>query len=133
MGLLFFELITPGGFYFLFFGLSAFVVALLAGLDVGPDWLLFLVFSVVSVLSLLLFRGPLMRRFKSSERTGHPVDSIAGEIAILKADLPARAQGQAELRGTVWNAENASDQAMRQGERCRVQRVDGLKLIVVPE
>ena len=115
MGLLFFELITPGGFYFLFFGLAAFVVALLAGLDVGPDWVLLLVFSMLSVLSLLLFRGPLLRRFKKDERVGHAVDSIAGEIATLKADLPARAQGQAELRGTVWNTENASDPAMRQG------------------
>ena len=41
------EMTTPGGFYILFFGLSALVVGTLAGLDlVEADWLQWLLFSV---------------------------------------------------------------------------------------
>ena len=77
------EMTTPGGFYILFFGLSALIVGTLAGLDVvQTDWLQWLLFSVIAVLSLLLFRGPLLARI-SDERKGQPdIDSMVGETAI---------------------------------------------------
>jgi len=55
------ELATPSGFYLLFFGLGAFGVALLAGAGVltatGPQ---LLAFTVLSLTSLVLFRGPVL-------------------------------------------------------------------------
>jgi len=133
LGLLVVEMATPGGLYFLFFAVAAFLVGLLSGMGVGPDWLLLLIFSVVATGSLLLFRGPLLRRLKSSGSPGHTVENIAGETATLNADLAAEGTGQAELRGTVWSVRNVSTQPMRKGQRCKVERVDGLTLIVRPE
>jgi len=37
------------------------------------------------------------------------------------------------LRGTAWNARNSSDRILVRGERCKVQRVDGLSLWVNKE
>ena len=52
------ELATPGGFFVVFFGVGAVVVALLAALDIaGPAWLQCALFGVVSLASLLLFRS----------------------------------------------------------------------------
>ena len=132
-GLLVIEMATPGGLFFMFFGAAAIAVGLLASLGVSQDWAQLLVFSVLSVGSLLLFRGPLLRRLKA--RTGETprVDQIAGQTATLTEDLAPHGPGKAELRGTTWSVENAADQPIARGQRVRVERVEGLKLIVRPE
>src|SRR6476469_1095454 len=66
------EMTTPGGFYILFFGLAALLVGTLAGLNlVQTDWLQWLLFSVIAIVSLLLFRGPLLAKI-SNEHKGQP-------------------------------------------------------------
>jgi membrane protein implicated in regulation of membrane protease activity len=131
LALLLLEMATPGGFYFLFFGAAALIVGMLASAGMEQDWLQLLVWSVLSVGSLLVFRGPLLRRM--AQRSGKPVDAIAGETATLTEDLPPRGLGKAELRGSSWTAQNASDQPLARGQRVRVERVQGLTLIVGPE
>ncbi|HMI93264.1 MAG TPA: NfeD family protein [Polyangiales bacterium] len=133
--LLLFELVTPGGFYFIFFGVAGISVGVLAALGVGPDWLLVLIFSVLSVGSLLLFRGPLLRRLGASrgQEPKHAVDSLVGAVVVLMEDLPANGIGKGELRGTGWSVQNAAGEALAIGRRCVVLRVEGLKLVVRPE
>ena len=133
--LLLFELVTPGGFYFVFFGVAGICVGLLAALGVGPDWLLVLIFSVLSVGSLLLFRGPLLRRLGGdrAQAPAHAVDSLVGAVVVLMEDVPAHGTGKAELRGTGWSVQNAAAEALAAGRRCIVVRVEGLKLVVRPE
>ncbi|HOI10327.1 MAG TPA: NfeD family protein, partial [Myxococcota bacterium] len=59
------ELLTPG-LFLLFFGAAAIVVGVAAGAGLAmPLWAELLAFSVLSVVSLLVFRGPLLRRMKS--------------------------------------------------------------------
>ncbi len=57
LGLLVFEILTPGGFFTLFFGLAAFMVALLAGLGVltsGPgQWMFFGVVGALLIVGLV--------------------------------------------------------------------------------
>ena len=131
--LLLIEMITPGGFFFLFFGVAGLVVGLLSALGVGPDWVLWLLFSAMSVTSLLLFRGPLLRRIKGGQDGGRAVDSLVGAVAVLTEDLAGNGVGKAELRGTVWNVQNADGEALASGRRCVVVRVEGLKLLVRPQ
>jgi hypothetical protein len=133
-GLLLVEAVTPGVFFFMFFGIGALLVGILVELGVLRGMVVeFLVFSVFSIASLLVFRRPLMQWLERRNRSGHEVDSIAGETAVLTEDLAPNGIGKAELRGTSWAAHNATATAMTKGQRCRVQRVDGLKLIVAPE
>ena len=133
LGMLLLELVTPGGFYFLFFGAAAFAVGLLAAAGIGPDWVLLLVFSVLSVGSLLVFRGPLLRRLKGHESGRAPVDSLVGVSVLITEEAPAGGLGKAELRGTVWNVQNAGTELLAVGQRCRVLSVEGLKLLVQAE
>ena len=122
------EAITPGGFYVLFFGVGALVVGAAAGLGIGgPVWAQWLLFSVISVASLLLFRPYLLRVTRSQERPD-PIDTLEGEIATPLEDISPGAVGKAELRGTTWTALNQDSRMLGRGERCRVARVDGLTL-----
>jgi inner membrane protein len=41
--------------------------------------------------------------------------------------------GKAEMRGTSWNTRNVSDQTIARGQRCRVERVEGLTIFVRAE
>ncbi|MBI4638547.1 MAG: NfeD family protein [Candidatus Rokubacteria bacterium] len=133
LALLGLEMATPGGFYLLFFGVGALVVGATVGVEVGgPVWVQWLLFSAVSVVSLLLFRGPLLARLKGRERDV-AMDTLEGEVATLMDDLSPGAVGKAELRGTTWTAQNGDDRPLSRGQRCRVARVEGLTLWVRAE
>ena len=128
------EMTTPGGFYIIFFGLSALLVGTLAGLEiVNVDWLQWLLFSVIAIGSLLLFRGPLLARMNDGRKTHGEVDSLIGEVVIPLETLAAGATGKAELRGTTWTAKNVGPTAVHKGQRGRVTKVDGLTLWITTE
>jgi membrane protein implicated in regulation of membrane protease activity len=127
------ELLTPGGFYIIFFGVGAVVVGVLSLMDLtGPLWLQWLLFSVISVGTLVLFRRPLLRMVEPVSRP-HEVDSLVGETAVPLEDIPAGAIGKAEMRGTSWTARNVGASALARSQRCKVERVEGLMLFVRSE
>jgi membrane protein implicated in regulation of membrane protease activity len=123
------EIVTPGGFYVLFFGVGALIVGALAGLNAaGPAWLQVVLFSVLSLVTLLLFREKLLKLTQSETRQN--IDSLIGETAIASEDIPINSIGKAELRGTSWNARNIGDKSLSRGERCKVERLEGLTIFV---
>ena len=125
------ELATPGGFFIAFFGVGALIVGALVGAGlVEAGWLQWLLFSVLSVISVLLFRKPLLEWMKRRETPRPAVDSLVGEEAVLTEDLPAGGVGKAELRGTSWSVRSRAGSSLQRGRRCRVEQVDGLTLWV---
>lgn len=73
------ELLTPGGFYLIFFGAGALAVGLLKlllGIQVGLA-MEGLVFVVISVAALALFRKPLLQRF---QRLSPPATSTISPV-----------------------------------------------------
>jgi membrane protein implicated in regulation of membrane protease activity len=128
-----FELAASGGFYIIFFGVAALLIGLLSFLGLGgPGWVQLLLFSVLSVVSLLVFRSPLMRWMKL-DQPGTAVDSLVGETAVALEDIRPGSVGRAELRGTVWSARNNGTAILVRGQRCTVAAVDRLTLFLVPE
>jgi membrane protein implicated in regulation of membrane protease activity len=128
------EIVTPGGFYMLFFGIGALVVGALVGLGmIHSEWMSWLLFSVFSVASLVILRPPLRRLMTADRGNVSPVDTMGGETAIVLDDLPPGATGKAECRGSTWNAHNAGDKPLLKGQRSRVERVDGITLWIKPE
>jgi membrane protein implicated in regulation of membrane protease activity len=131
-GLLVVETLTPGGFFFVFFGIAALVVGVLAALGAsGPDWMEWLLFTVFSVAGISFFRRPLMRRFNLDQ--GKQVDNLVGETAIPLEEIPPGGVGKAEMRGSAWSARNAGAVKLSPGQRCRVERIEGLSLWLRPE
>ena len=126
------EIVTPGGFYFIFFGIGAVAVGVLAGFDAaGPVWFQFILFSILSPVTLWLFRGKLLQL-----TDGGPVqnvDSLIGETAVAVDEIAINAIGKAEMRGSSWNARNVGDKPLARGERAKVERIDGLTIFVRPE
>ena len=131
LGLLVFEILTPGGFFTVFFGLAAFVVAVLVRfglLDSGSfQWLLFAVLGTV----LIVVLRPLVRR--RFETNTPKVDQLVGETAIALEELDGNGRGKVELRGASWSAVYAGAGRIGKGDRLRVTKVDGLSLMVEKE
>jgi membrane protein implicated in regulation of membrane protease activity len=127
------EMASAGGFYIIFFGLGAIVVGALAGLGVaGPVWMQLLLFAVLSITGLILFRGRVLRTFQPVAQAPS-IDQLVGEVAVAVDDFGPGAVGRVELRGTGWSARVVGGGAVARGTRCRVRKVDGLMLFVEPE
>ncbi len=125
------EIIIPGGIIFLFFGASAIIVGILAAIGIGgPLWMQVLIFSIMSVVSLLTMRGPILRRMQAQGFEADEVDSLVGESVVLSQKIDPNGKGKGELRGTSWTVVNLSDSAMSKGQARTVERVDGLTLYV---
>ena len=126
------ELLTPGGFYIIFFGVGAVIVGVLAGFNAaGPLWFQFILFSILSILTLWLFREKVLQLTQGERREN--IDSLVGETAVATEEIHLNALGKAELRGTSWNARNVGDKPLARGQRCVVERVEGLTIFVRAE
>ncbi len=127
------ELASPGGFFIIFFGVGALVVGLLTFLGVGgPAWLQWLLFTILSLAALKLFRDPLLRHMRTGAATG-PVDALTSDIAIALDDIAPGQVGRAELRGSAWSARNVGATPLHKAQRCAVRKVDGLMLHITQE
>ena len=123
------EILTPGGFFILFFGVSAILVGVVTGLGLGgPAWLQWFLFSLLAVVSLVFFRNPLIRYMQQGQPAATAMDTLRGEVAVAMDGIAVGAIGRAQLRGSVWSARNGGDIAIAPGERCTVEAVDGLTL-----
>ena len=95
-----------------------------------PVWAQFLVFIVVSALLLVLTR-PICRRFLSTKKVNTNADRHIGTIAVVSEDINNLAQtGRAVISGVPWMARTADGSVIKAGESVRVERIEGVKLIV---
>lgn len=116
-------------FYFVFVGASAFVVGalMLSGLRLA-DWLQWLIFLVLALSSMLVFR----RRIYERMRRNLPLlrAGPAGEIIVVPAALAPGEACRLEYRGSSWSAVNGADTAIAAGAHARIARVEGLTLVL---
>lgn len=125
------ELLTPGGLFIIFFGVGAIVVGLLTLLGiVERAWVAWLLFPIIALAALRVFRAPLLARLQKNTFSDS-VDSLVGETAIAGGSMAPGEHGRVELRGSFWNGQNVGTQTIAAAGRCRVVAVDGLRLDVV--
>ncbi len=116
-------------FYLVFVGTSAFIVGMLQLTGLGmPEWLQWLIFAAMAATSVLTFRRRIYERMrrKLPAMKGGP----AGEIITLPTGLSPGETCRLEYRGGSWSAINGGKAAIPAGARARIDRVDGLTLVV---
>ena len=116
-------------FYLVFVGASACLVGFLQLTGLGmADWLQWLLFAALAAISVFTFRRQIYDRLrrKLPALKGGP----AGEIVTLPTELPPGATCRLEYRGGSWSAVNGGSAAIAAGARARIDRVDGLTLVV---
>lgn len=130
LGLAFFllEFLVPG-FILFFFGLGAWIVALLTFFfDVSLNVQL-MVFVASSVLSVLLFRNWVRRRFGLGQSAVDVLpDEFIGKTAIAETLIAPGKKGRVEFKGTEWDA--CSDEIITPGENVIITRIESILLYV---
>jgi membrane protein implicated in regulation of membrane protease activity len=116
-------------FYLVFVGAAALVVGFLSltGADLAV-WLQWLIFTALAAVSMVGFRRRIyerMRRTLPIMRSGP-----AGQVVTLAAELPPGETCRIEYGGSSWNAINGGTSVIAAGARARIERVDGLTLVV---
>ena len=116
-------------FYLVFVGSSALVVGLMSLIGLLPaDWMRWASFGLLAVLSVLVFRRriyALLRRKLPDMKQG-PV----GETVVLPAQLKPGESCRLEYCGSSWNATNGGASSILAGQRARIDRVNGLTLVI---
>ena len=127
------ELATPGGIFIIFFGIAALAVGALTltGL-IAATWVQWLLFPVIALVAVRLFRQPLLGRLGMRDDSDS-VDTLVGELATPSTDIAPGGHGRAEMRGSTWNVRNVAAVPIAAGQRCRVVMVAGLVLDIRPE
>jgi len=126
------ELVLPG-FVIFFFGVGAWVTALLCLIANPGINLQAIVFGVTSILSLVLLRKMIQKRFfySKEELSKEVEDEFSGREGIALTELIPGKTGKVEFKGTQWKAE--SETGIAEGQRVIIKKKDSFKLIVEPK
>lgn len=134
LALILLEFVVPG-VILVFFGVAAWIVAILAGTGLvdSTTWQL-LVFIVASLVLLFGLRRLIKPWFMGEISTVSPagLEEIIGKQVKVLADIPGgQDTGKVELKGAEWRARSLSC-ALPRGALATVAARDGLVLVVVP-
>ena len=99
-----------------------------------PIWVQVLAFALVTVLLLALI-APVVRSNLKSKKEATNIDSLLGQPCLVVQRIDnLKSQGQVDLKGQIWTARSISDEVtIQEGQKVIVQKISGVKLIVVPE
>lgn len=132
LGLFLLELVIPGFFIF-FFGLGAWITALVCLIGEPGINLQIIIFAVTSVLSLMGLRRIIQKKFFYSriDMSGEVEDEFTAKEALAVSDFGGQLTGKVEFKGTTWTSESTSE--IKAGQRVIILRKDNFKLIVEPK
>ena len=112
-------------FYLVFIGAAAVVVGILeaggAGLPAAGQWLLF---AVLAVVSMLLFREKLYKRLRNVPGFDNTATG-PGRTVATREDVPPGGSTRVALRGTEWDARNVGATPIKAGEQAEVLKTEG--------
>jgi inner membrane protein len=132
LGLFLLELVVPG-FIILFFGVGAWITAILCLFANPGTNLQIIIFAITSVISLIIFRRLIKKKFFYSreDNSGAVEDEFTGREAHAVSDFGPGSKGKVEFKGTTWNAE--SEHEIKTGQLVIIIEKESFKLIVEPK
>lgn len=124
------EFLFPG-FIFFFFGIGAWVTALLSFfIDISLNAQI-IIFIGSSVISVALLRNWLKRKLGAAGVDSKQLeDEFIGKIAKAETPIVPGAGGKVEFKGTSWDAQ--SDEYVQVGEHVMITETKSILLIVKP-
>ena len=113
----------------IWFSLGAVAAAIAAGLG-APLWVQILLFTVVSVVIMILVR-PFALKVMDRNRTKTNIDEVIGNQAeVIESIDNQKEQGKVRFRGVEWMARSVDGSTVAAGDVVTVEEVSGVKLLV---
>ena len=122
------EFVLPG-FILFFFGIGAWIVALLTlFIDVSLN-VQILVFLASSLLTVLMFRNWVKNKFDLNQKSPQQLeDEYIGKYALAETAITPGHHGKVEFKGASWDA--SSDDYIEVGEQVLITETRSILLIV---
>lgn len=118
------------GLIFFFFGVGAWITALVY-LVTGIDFnIQLVVFLASSVLFLLIFRKWMKNLLWSKKNSSEIEDEFVGKIGIALTAISPGKDGKVDFKGTVWDAR--AEETIGAGDQVMVTGNDSILLMVKP-
>jgi inner membrane protein len=132
LGMFLLELVMPG-FIIFFFGLGAWITALVCMIAHPGINVQIIIFAVTSVLLLIGLRNMIQKKFfnKKAHLSDEVEDEFTGKEAIATSDFGQDRTGKVEFKGTTWKAESISD--IKEGQTIIILKKMNFTLIVKPK
>lgn len=112
------------------FAAGALVSLLLASFGVDNLAIQIIVFTLVSLVSLILTR-PLVKKWTRAKKQPTNADMVIGEEAVVTETISnTDGKGLAKVNGAIWSARSADDRVIPAGKTVTVKAIEGVKLIV---
>ena len=126
------ELVIPGFFIF-FFGLGAWVTALVCLIWEPSVNLQMVIFGLTSILSLVALRRIMQKKFfnHDNKKSEEVEDEFTGHEAVAANDFGNEKTGKVFFKGTTWMSESNAE--IKEGQRVIIRKKDNFKLIVEPK
>ncbi len=120
--------VASAGFWFLWLGVAALLVALGVSLNILVNLeSQLLVFALLSSL-LIIFTRPLVVKLFKTEDIPTTAEALIGQHGVALSEIKPMHYGQVRLNGEVWTA--ASEEDIIEGTRVEVKGIEGVKLLV---
>lgn len=131
LGLMVAELVIPG-IILVFFGVAAWIVAILDWCGVDSFAVQLWVFGITSMALVIFARRYVKDWFRGSERTaeGNVDEEFVGKIVTVVEGIEPGSFGKVELKGAQWKA--SSEAALEAGSQAEVIARDNINLVVKP-
>lgn len=118
------------GLIVIFFGAGAWVIAILTA--IFPHmvvWIQLMLFTIISVVSLLLLRGQLKKHFFSDQEGAESegLDDYIGRSAVVEKEIK-NGRGKINFRGASWDA--FADEDIPEGSQVNIIEKDSIRLKV---
>lgn len=108
------------------------VAGLIAAICNAPISIQIIAFVVVSIIALVVTR-PIVKKKLTPKIENTNADRCVGKEAIVIEDINnIESTGQVKADGKIWTARSLDCQIIKSGEIVLVERIEGVKLIVLP-
>ena len=119
-------------FYLVFIGGAAILVGLATALVYPLEpWAQWGAFGVLALVLMVTFRSRLYERLRGHAASVHP--GPIGGVMTVPVSLAPGESCRAEHGGSYWTVCNDSEEPIPSGAHARIERVQGLTLLVRPE
>lgn len=123
------EMLTTS-FVLLFFGFAAAVTAIVTAIRPDlPPAIQLIIFGVIGLLSLVVGRKWIKAKIQAKAAPPFDVDSNS-EFTVDRDIEPGR-EGAVLYQGSPWTAVNDGSEPIRAGDRVKVARTSGIKIMIV--
>lgn len=90
-----------------------------------------LLFAVISITLLVVFTKYFVNKDKSFQYDTN-LQGIEKKIGIVKEEIPPYRTGIVTLTGEDWTAISANNEKIEKGKAVKIDRIEGVKLVVIP-